>query len=269
MKKWIIPIVCALCAIFLIVTTFSGHKGAAYVSIGSTYNKFLFFPAKSAHFSISFKSPYTGNLTLIDDKGNTLPSSKYTICVDGRRTGSSFSVKDKMLVRVAIRCSATVSPGKHYIRVRGGGPLVTHVYFKHHLNPLFVWLSWIITLFAVVCLAWFLNLRRIFYPQFTSCQKTFFIPNQQPIIIKFKGVRMVVISSEPKRQNIWDALIKGQIIYKTHPAFTTPVTLMPRKGKRILVKADNATYRITPNPVPYIGSATIENLKSNIHITIN
>lgn len=269
MKKWIIPIICALCAIFLIVTTFSGHKGAAYVSIGSTYNKFLFFPAKSAHFTISFKSPYTGNLTLIDDKGNTLPSSKYTISVDGRRTGSSFSVKDKLLVRVAIRCSATVSPGKHYIRVRGGGPLVTHVYFKHHLNPLFVWLSWIITLFAVVCLAWFLILRRIFYPQFTSCQKTFFIPNQQPVIIKFKGVRMVVISSEPKRQNIWDALIKGQVIYKTHPAFTTPIAFLPSRGKRILVKADNATYRISPNPMPYIGSATIENLKSNIHITIN
>lgn len=179
MKKWIIPIICAVCAIFLLATSFSGHKGAAYVSIGSTYNKFLFFPAKSAHFTISFRSPYTGSLTLIDEKGSALPSNKYTISVDGRKTGSSFSVKDKRLVRVSIRCSATVSPGKHYIRVRGGGPLVTHVYFKHHLNPLFVWLSWIVTLFAVVCLVWFLILRRIVYPQFTSCQKTFFIPNQQ------------------------------------------------------------------------------------------
>lgn len=268
MKKWIIPVICIVCAVFLIATTFTGHKGAAYVSIGSTYNKFLFIPAKSSHFSITFKSAYTGNLTLIDDRGNTLPSSKYTISVDGKRTGPSFFVKDKHLVNVAIRCSKSLSPGKHYIRVKGGGPLITHVYFQHYLNPLFVWFSWFITLLAVATLLWFLVLRNIFYPQFKSCQKTFIIPHHSPLVIRMTGARMVVISSENKKQSFWDILFKGRIIYKAHPAFTVPITLQPSK-RGILVKADSDAYRVSPNPMPYIGSATIENNKSNIHITIN
>lgn len=268
MKKWIIPAICVVCAIFLLATKFTGHKGAAYVSIGSTYNKFLFIPAKSAHFSITFRSAYTGSLTLIDDKGNALSNSDYTISVDGVKTGSSFSVKEKKLVNVAIRCSKSVSPGKHYIRVKGGGPLVTHVYFKHYLNPLFVWISWIFTLLATVTLVWFLLLRKMFFPQFKSCQKTFFVPQQAPLLVKLTGARMVVISSEQKKQSFLDALIKGRIIYKVHPAFTLPITMLPGKG-RILVKADSNTYQVTPNPMPNIGAATIVEKGTGMKINVS
>lgn len=269
MKKWIIPTICVICAVYLLVNFFTSHKGATYVSIGTTYNKFLFFPEKSAHFTITFKSSYTGNLTLIDDKGNALPASKYTIKVDGKNSGPSFSVKNKRLVNVAIRCTKAVSPGKQYVQVRGGGPLVTHVYFRHHLNPLLVWLSWIVTLIAVISLLWFLIFRRVFYPQFRSSMKTFVIPNQAPLIVKMTGARMVVISSEQKKQGFWDALIKGPVIYKSHPAFTSPITMRPMKGRRIIVKVDSSTYRVSPNPMPSIGTATLDNVRSNMHITIN
>ena len=269
MKKWIIPAICAVCAIFLLVTCISSHKGVTYTSIGTTYNKFLFIPAKSAHFNITFKSPYTGSLTLIDDKGNTLPNSKYTIYVDGKNTGSSFAVKDKMVVRVGIRCSSTVSPGKQYVQVKGGGPLVTHVYFRHHLNPLLAWLSMLTTIFAVISLLWFLIFRRFFYPQFKSCQKTFFIPKQAPLVVKLSGARLVVISAEHKKQGFWDALIKGPVIYKVHPAFSSPIAMRPVKGRKVLIKADNRTYRVSPNPMPSVGTATIDNIISNLHITIN
>lgn len=269
MKKWIIPTICLICAVFLLLNSFSSHKGVTYVSIGKTYNKFLFFPAKSAHFTITFKSSYTGSLTLIDDKGNALPASKYTIMVDGKNSGPSFSVKNKRLVNVSIRCSKVVSPGKQYVQVKGGGPLVTHVYFTHHLNPLLVWLSWIVTLIAVISLLWFLIFRRLFYPQFKSCLKTFIIPNQAPLIVKMTGARMVIISSEQKKQSFWDALIKGPVVLKSHPAFTSPFIMRPAKGRRILVKADNSIYRVSPNPIPVIGTATIDNVHSNMHITIN
>ena len=269
MKKWIIPTICLICAVFLLLNFFSSHKGVTYVSIGKTYNKFLFFPAKSAHFTITFKSSYTGSLTLIDDKGNALPASKYTIMVDGKNSGPSFSVKNKRLVNVSIRCSKVVSPGKQYVQVKGGGPLVTHVYFTHHLNPLLVWLSWIVTMLAVISLLWFLFLRRMFYPQFRSCQKTFIIPNQAPLIVKMTGARKVVISSVQKKQNFGDALIKGPIVYKSHPAFNSPITMRPAKGRRILVKADSSIYRISPNPMPGIGMAAIDDIQSNVHITIN
>ena len=153
--------------------------------------------------------------------------------------------------------------------MKGGGPLVTHVYFTHHLNPLLVWLSWIVTLIAVISLLWFLIFRRLFYPHFKSCLKTFIIPNQAPLIVKMTGARMVIISSEQKKQSFWDALIKGPVILKSHPAFTSPVIMRPAKGRRILVKADNSIYRVSPNPIPVIGTATIDNVHSNMHITIN
>lgn len=268
MKKWIIPAICAVCAIFLLGTSLTSHKGVTYTSIGTTYNKFLFFPEKSAHFTITFKSPYSGSLTLIDDKQKPLPNDKYTIEIDGKKSGPSFSVKDKMVVHVAIRCSKAVSPGKQYVQVKGGGPLVTHVYFKHHLNPLFAWISWIVTALAVISLLWFLVFRRLFYPRFGSCQKTFFIPNQAPLIVKMTGARMVVISSEQKRQGFWDALIKGPVVYKFHTVFTSPITMRPVK-RMVLVKADSSVYRISPNPMPEVGTATIDNVRSKMHITIN
>ncbi len=269
MKKWIIPIICAICVVFLLVSSLAGHKGKVYKSIGNTYNKFWFIPAKSAHFNITFRNSYTGALTLIDEKGKPLSNDKYTIRVDGKQTGSNFSVSDKKIVHVAIKCKKAVTPGKQYIRVKGGGPLVTHVYFKHHLNPLVVWLSWILSLFFVVTLVWFLIFRRIFYPQFKSCQKTFMIPNQVPLVVKLTGARMVVISSAVKKQNFWDELIKGPIVYKVHPAFTSPVVLRPVRGGRILTKVDSSVYQVSPNPMPRIGSATIDNIQTNIHVTIN
>ena len=269
MKKWIIPIICVVCAIFLLITTIASHQGVVYTSIGSTYNEFWFIPAKNAHFNITFRSPYTGRLTLIDEKGNALSNEKYTIYVDGKRVGQSFNVKNARKTHVAIRCSKALSPGKQYIRVKGGGPLVTHVYFQHHLNPLVVWLSWILSIFSAIALAWFLVFRRVFYPQFRSVQKVFYVPNHQPLVVKMTGTRLVVISAEKRSQSFWDALIKGPVIYKAHPAFTTPVTLAPARGGKVLVKGDSTIYRILPNPMPAIGGATIDNLESNIHITIN
>lgn len=269
MKKWIIPTICVVCVIYLIATSITSQKGVIYTSIGTTYNEFLFIPAKSAHFSITFKSSYSGNLTLIDDKGMPLSNNKYTIYVDGKKCGANFYVKDKRIVNVSIRCKNSVISGKQYIQVKGGGPLVTHVYFTHHLNPLVVWISWIVTAFAVVSLLWFLVLRRMFYPQFKSCQKSFIIPNQPPLIVKFTGVRMVVISSEPQKQGFWDALIKGPVVYKVHPAFTSPIAMRPMKGRRVLVKADSSVYRVSPNPMPGIGTATLDNIRLNIHISIN
>ena len=268
MKRWIIPVICAVCAIFLLVTSLTSHKGVAYTSIGTTYNRFLFFPAKSAHFNITFKSPYSGSLSLIDDKGKPLPGEKYTIAIDGKKSGPSFSVSNKRVVHVSIKCSKVVSPGKQYVQVKGGGPLVTHVYFRHHLNPLLVWISWIATVLAILMLLWFLVFRRLFYPQFRSCQKTFFIPNQAPLIVKLTGARLVVISSEQKTQGFWDALIKGPVVYKVHSEFCSPISMRPMKNK-ILVKADSSIYYVSPNPMPGVGTATIDNIRSNMHITIN
>lgn len=233
MKKWIIAAICSASALFLLLTSLTSHEGVTYTSIGTTYNEFLFFSEKSARFTISFKSPYSGILTLIDDKGKVLADNKYTIEIDGKKSGPSFIVKEKKAVHVAIRCKKSVTPGKQYVQVEGGGPLVTHVYFKHHLNPLFVWVSWIVMALAVVSLLWFIVLRRVFYPQFKSCRKTFMIPNQAPLQVKMTGARMVVISSVYRKQSFWDALVKGPIVYKVHPEFTSQIIMRPVRGESL------------------------------------
>lgn len=269
MKKWIILTICSVAIIYILVFSFASTNGVAYRSIGTSYNKFLFIPAKSVHFNVTFRSPYSGNLTLIDEKGKPLSPNKYIVSANGKQTGPSFTVNQEKIVHISIRCSKAVSPGKQYIQVRGGGPLVTHVYFRHHLNPFIAWLSLIMSILSVIALVWFMFLKRILYPTFKSGQKMVTIPNQSPIVIKMTGARMVVISSKPIRKSLWSTLIKGNVINKVHPAFESPVSFLPVRGRRILVKADESVYRISPNPMPGIGSATIDNIKNNINIKIN
>lgn len=79
--------------------------------------------------------------------------------------------------------------------------------------------------------------------------------------------RMVVISDKPHKDSFWNALIKGPVLYKTHPAFHTPITLLPRK-KGVLVKTDYSKYKVSVNPIPRIGACEIIDSINNLKITI-
>ena len=81
--------------------------------------------------------------------------------------------------------------------------------------------------------------------------------------------KITIISSETKKQSFWDSLIKGPVLYKSHPAFSEPISMRPLRGGRIMVKANSSVYKIAPNPIPRIGSASIDDLRMNKHITIN
>lgn len=267
MKKWIIPAICAVCAFILIVLNVGiGPKGP-YVSCGDTYNKFLFIPAKSANFTIRFKSPFSGGLTLIDEKGRPLDSSKFFISVDGKPASASFKGNGTMSVNVSIRCSTGLRAGRKYIRVQGGGPLVTHIFFTHHMNPLLCWLSWLLSALSIVCLIWYIGVRRYVYPQFKTVNKMFNIPGYAPLVVKMRGARMVVISDKSQNDSFWHALIKGPVLYKTHPAFHAPITLLPRK-RGVLVKADFSKYRVSVNPIPRIGACEMTDINNNLKITV-
>jgi hypothetical protein len=272
MKKWITVAICIVCAIVLMISSLSSKKGDVYTSIGSTYNKFLFIPAKSAHFTISFKSPYTGSLTLIDEKGNSLSNSKYTISVDGQKKGANFSVKNKKRVHVTIRCSKTVSPGKQYIRVKGGGPLVTHVYFKHHLNPLLAYLSWIITLVSVVILIWFVLLQKLIYPTFKTYKKNILIEKSSRIIsqtkVDFTGARKVIFSNKREKQSVLNKFFCGKIITLVNAKFESPISFNPTRNRKAANTVGKA-YIITPNPIQRSGIATIINQQKQLKITLN
>ena len=138
------------------------------------------------------------------------------------------------------------------------------------MNPLAKCLLLLLILALTALMMWFVVFRPIFYPQFGSVQKTFTAPSMAPLIVKFKGARLVVISATPpKKQSSWNRFWTGKIIYKTHPAFTHPITLKPSRGKRILMKHPIGTYQVMPNPIPYVGTATIIDITKNIKINVN
>lgn len=136
-------------------------------------------------------------------------------------------------------------------------------------NPLKVAVLSIAAFIIALVLLWFIIFRKIFYPKFGSIQKTFIIPNATPLIVKFKGARQVVISAKHnKRQSLWNRFWTGKIIYKTHPAFNTPISFKPMRERQILTNTLN-DYIVSPNPMPGIGSATIINKANNQKIIVN
>ena len=113
-------------------------------------------------------------------------------------------------------------------------------------------------------------MKPIFYPRFGSIHKTFNVPQMAPLIIKFKGARMVVVSAaQQKKQSVWNRIWTGKIIYKVHPAFVTPITFVPGKGKKVLARTQSGAYQISPNPMPGIGSAVITDVRNVRKINVN
>ena len=224
--------------------------GLGYVSIGDSYEKAGFVPAKYASFNVTFKNAYSGTLTLVDKSGKQLSNSDYNVKVNGKKKGTSFSVQNEKMVRISICGKSVKARGRNYVRVKGGGPYISHYYFRHHSNPFIVWIWWICLTLIFITTIWFTVLQRMLYPRFRAITKTIVIPDQAPIVIRFKGARLVVIDSTQHKQSWWNKLWTGRIIYKQNSSITSPVTLKPTsKGKKVLFIADAANYTCSPNPI--------------------
>ena len=142
--------------------------------------------------------------------------------------------------------------------------------FDHKWNPLKVGLAWLLAIILSAFLLWMIVLKPIFYPRFGSIQKTFNVPGMAPLIIRFKGARMVVVSASPQRkQSGWNRFWTGKIVYKTHPAFISPIVFKPSRGRRVLARVQAGSYQIIPNPMPGVGYATINDIKNNRKISVN
>lgn len=144
--------------------------------------------------------------------------------------------------------------------------------FKHDKkwNPLELVIVWLLGILLTALILWILFLRPLFFPRFSSIQKTFNIPGMAPLVINFKGARMVVIAATlPKKQTLLNRLLTGRIVYKTHQAFNQPIIFKPNsRGRRILAKSQMGAYRVQPNPIPGIGNALIIHVAQNIRINV-
>lgn len=225
---------------------------------------------------------------LVDKKTEeklTPASQLLTISINGTELkGDSFKLTPDMTnVTLGISGQPDTKSGTYYGRIElvpnnldnysvNGTPDIFKwkVKFNQKWNPLKLALAWLIAILAAAFLLWMLLLKPIFYPRFRSIQKTFNVPGMAPLIVKFKGARMVeVAATHKKKQSAWNRFWTGKILYKTHPAFVEPIVFKPSRGRRVLSKYQAGAYQITPNPMPGVGAATIVDIKKNLKINVN
>ena len=263
----------------------------------SYYDSFLWVPENTtsviSKVNVNFSSQAsvegssaTMMVYFMDDKGeNRISPSKLglTLLINGEVTESVKLTPDISEIVIEVTGDAETSDGQYYGRIQmipsnldnctinsEVSDLKWKFDFDQKCNPLKLTLTIVLIVLLSLIILWVIVFKPIFYPRFGSIIKTFNVPGMAPLIIKFKGARMVVVSATPqKKQSGWNRIWTGKILYKLHPTFTIPMTFVPGRGKKILVRTQSGTYQISPNPMPIIGSATIDNLKSNIRITIN
>lgn len=142
------------------------------------------------------------------------------------------------------------------------------LHYNKVMNPLAKILMWILIVTVSLILLWVLVVRRFVFPTFRAIRKTLIIPNQAPIVIRFKGARMVILDSVKHKQSFWNKFWTGTIIYKQVPALTTPITFKPRaKGKKILFISRSTNYTCSPNPID-VQPSTIKDMNCNQQFAI-
>ncbi len=230
------------------------------------------------------KSSAVLNIYFVDKRGDKCPQD-LKICINGKELndGSIKLTPDMASLNLSITGDSNTKNGAYYGRMElipsnldnyyiNGTPDIFNwkVNFKQKWNPVKIALCWIGILLLALLILWKVVLMPIFYPKFGSIQKTFNVPGMAPLIIKFKGARMVVVSktTPKKKQSKWNSFWTGKILYKNHDAFTTPITFKPSRGRRILARTQPGAYQILPNPMPGIGSASIVDRKNNTTISV-
>ena len=212
-------------------------------------------------------------------------NNKCKMYYNGKSIGNSFVIKasDSNSI-LTIEIPHSIAAKAYVIGIKGAAKgletinaeenlsYISSIYFKHNVcwHPMKVFSMWLGILTLALLLLWFLFFRPIVYPRFGSIQKTFNIPGMAPLIIRFKGARMVVLAaSHPKKQSTWNRFWTGKILYKTHPAFVAPIVFKPSRGRRVLSKVLAGSYQVMPNPMPGVGAATIIDIKKNLKINVN
>ena len=212
-------------------------------------------------------------------------SQNLTISIDGKELmGDSFKLTpDISNVTLSISGQPETKSGSYYGRIElvpsnldnysiNGAPDVFKwkMSFSQKWNPLKLGFAWLIVILVAAFLLWMFILKPMFYPRFGSIQKTFNVPGMVPLIVRFKGARMVVVAAaHPKKQTGWNKFWTGRILYKTHPAFVAPIIFKPSRGRRVLARVQAGTYQVMPNPMPGVGAATIVEIKKNLRINVN
>ena len=285
----------------ILLVCLSSCKKDESVSFGTVeyYPDFFWVDSKTTSVSKTFEFDFSqdaknydsyAEFQFVDNEGKAIGTDIMQIVIDGKecpnnRFRINSDVKSKDLT---FKFSPDAMEGKHqgYLKLVShqldrldSQPLTANqqvdafqwtLNYDKRMNPLAKFVMWVGIVMLSMLIIWFIIFRQIFYPRFGSIQKTFNIPGMAPLIIRFKGARMVVLAaSHPKKQSTWNRFWTGKILYKTHPAFVAPIVFKPTRGHQILSKIQAGTYQVMPNPMPGVGAATIIDIKKNLKINVN
>ena len=286
---------------FFFIICLSSCKKDESVTFGTVeyYPSFLWVDSKTMPVTKTFDFAFSqdakdygsfAEFQFVDNDGKAISTDIMQVKVDGKECPNNrFRISSDVASKeLTFEFSPNAQDGKHQGYLR----LVSHqldrldsqplkagqkvdafqwtLNYDKRMNPLAKVLMWIGIAILAMLVIWFIIFRPIFYPRFGSIQKTFIAPGMAPLIVRFKGARMVVVAaSPPKKQSGWNRFWTGKILYKTHPAFDAPVVFKPSRGRRVLAKVQAGTYQVMPNPMPGIGSAIIIDIKKNLNINVN
>lgn len=286
---------------FILLACLSSCKKGESVSFGTVeyYPSFLWVdsnitPVKKT-FDFDFSQDAKENnsfaeFCFVDNDGKVISTDVMQVEIDGKQIpDNKFSVKSNVSSKdLVFKFSPKANNGKY----QGYLKLVRHsldrldsqelqpnshvsafqwtLRFDKVMNPLAKVLMWIGIVLLALIVIWFVCLKPIFFPRFGSIQKTINVPGMAPLVVKLKGARMVVVAaSHQAKQSSWNRFWTGRILYKTHPAFISPIILKPSKRNRVLSIFQVGAYQIAPNPMPGIGSALIIDVAKNLKINVN
>lgn len=142
--------------------------------------------------------------------------------------------------------------------------------YDKRMNPLAKVLMWICILMVSTLLIWFLLIKPLKYPRFPKFRKMVLVKKDGKIVsqfsVNFKGARRVIFSDRKQHQGILNKFFTGRIDTIINPLFEEPITFMPRRPRRAIVKGKG--YLFNPNPIPQSGGAEISLPSKKIIITL-
>lgn len=229
-------------------------------------------------------------LIVTDNNGKKLSSSDVVIYANGEKCDKNkirVSPKDDKIV-LSISFPVGTKSGTHqgYFMVgqnhldridnfdlnatTNANVIKWRVRYVQTMNPLAKLLMWIGIIILSALLLWFLVIKPTKYPRFAQFRKMVLVKKNGAVVAQFttnfKGARRVVFASEKVKQTILNRLFTGRIDTVVNPVFEEPITFIPRKRRKAMVKGKG--YLINPNPIPQSGVTVITDPVKNLTINL-
>lgn len=149
-------------------------------------------------------------------------------------------------------------------------PLSWRVRYTHSMNPLKKGLMWLCILIATALSLWFIVLKPILHPCFPKFRKMVLVKVNNAVVaqftVNFKGAKRIVFANKKQHQGLLNRLFTGKIDTVVNPIFEEPITFIPKKKNKALVKGKG--YLVVPNPIPQSGVAEISAPTKKLYINL-